>query len=124
MRNAIFIAQVEPHPHDMPAALKQKLAPSDSVRSLAIEQEYHRIRKGPQNQDIDNRLDDWKRIYHRAKEYKIAEVTGNRPVGDFLLAIKPIHPDYASVRLTSLPNALDMFDMVENFRLIMRWGKG
>lgn len=45
--NVTIIQKEEPHPWNIFRALKRRLAPSDETRSLEIEQEYHKLCKGP-----------------------------------------------------------------------------
>lgn len=125
--NAIHIERVEPHPYNILKALKQKLAPSDQARSLDIEQNYHRIIKGPRDQDLEKWLDEWTKIYTLAKEYNIGEVTNtDRPIRDFLLAVQSIDASFTTtymIKLTEAPNTLDLFTIIENFRHIARLKK-
>ena len=76
--NDIFIQKKEPHPWNILQALKQRLAPSDEARNLAIEQRYHNLCKGPETQSIETWLNDWVTTYSDGIEHGIAETTGTR----------------------------------------------
>lgn len=121
--NAIYIKKIERHPYDILVALKKKLAPSDETRSLWIKTEYHNLCKGPRNQGIDEWLDKWLECCDRAKEYGIGELSGNRSIRDFLFAVRKTHPVYADFQLimtASSSNVMDVFDIIENFRQLIR----
>ena len=47
--NTIYVRQTESHPWNLLRDLKQRLAPSSNARSLTIEKDYHRLSKGPSN---------------------------------------------------------------------------
>ena len=84
VHNVTFIQKEEPHPWNHLRALKRRLAPSDDARRLQIEQRYHQLCKGPGTQEIETYLDHWTTTYTEAKECHIGEVTGTRPIRDFL----------------------------------------
>lgn len=124
LNNAVYIQRTEPHPYNILVALKQKLAPSDQARSRSIEQEYQRLIKGPgSNQDPEKWLEEFIRTYALAKDHNIGEVIGDRPIRDFLVAIKSIdHAFYTTymIRLEENPNTLDLFTIAERFQHIFR----
>lgn len=119
---AIFIQKEDTHPWNLLRALKRRLAPSDDARSLEIEQKYIKLRKGPANQDLDKWLDEWCTTYTEVKTYQVAEVSGTRPIRDFLLAIHSKAPTFADTHLMSykIKTEADLLDMIEQFRQYMR----
>ena len=94
--NAILIQKVESHPYNLLVALKQRLAPTDQARSLYLEKQYEKLKKGPCNQDIETWVNDWQRMYTDALIHGLAEVSGDRPIRDFFLAIYSKDPAYAT----------------------------
>lgn len=116
--NVTFIQSEEPHPWDILRALKQRLAPSDQARSLEIKQNYHRLCKGPGSQNVEAWLDEWTLTFTKATEYSIAEVTGSRPVRDFLMAIRTKEPTFANTHFILLKHlqAGNLYEIVEDFR--------
>ena len=78
--NQSFVKKSETHPCDILLTLQKKVSPSDYERLMAIETDYHRIRKGPKNQDVERWLDEWMEVFSDAKIYGLGEVAGNRPL--------------------------------------------
>lgn len=117
--NVPFIQKEEPHPWNLLRALKLRPAPIDEARNLEIEQRYHKLCKGPGNQNVDTWLDGWITTYTEAKEHCIAEATGTRPIRDFLMAARSKEPTFADAHLVlmRLNNiTYDFYDLVEDFR--------
>ncbi|KAG6995781.1 hypothetical protein G7Y79_00042g078860 [Physcia stellaris] len=124
--NLIFIQSVEIHPWTVLRALKARLAPTDSARSLELEQEYNRLIKGPSNrQSIDVWIDDYLKMLALAKQAKIAEVTDSkRAYRDFLQAIDKTASTFAEVYLLQQDNVTNhetqLLTLIETFRHHMR----
>ncbi|KAG7007910.1 hypothetical protein G7Y79_00008g025480 [Physcia stellaris] len=124
--NLSFIQFVEIHPWNVLRALKARLAPTDSARSLELEQQYNRMAKGPSNrQSIDAWLDEYLKMLALAKQTKIAEVTDSkRAYRDFLHAIDKIAPTFAEVQLLQLDTVTDhetqLLTLIETFRQHIR----
>lgn len=121
--NIVHIENVDSHPYEMLRILKKELAPTDQARLYKAEKDYQRICKGPKDHDVDKWLNEWDRIYTRAKELHIAETTGTRPVRDFLLAVRQIDVNFADFHLMNLISSdsdysLDAFDLIRKFRNI------
>lgn len=116
--NVIFIQKEDSHPWNILRALKNRLAPSDEARSLAVEQKYHKLCKGPGTQDLETWINQWSVTFTEAKEIGIGEVTGTRPIRDFLMAIREKEPTFADAHLISLKNkkSEDLFELIEDFR--------
>ena len=51
--NQAYVKRSGTHPYDILLTLQKKASPSDYGRLMAIEADYHRIRKGPKNQDVE-----------------------------------------------------------------------
>ena len=116
--NNIYIRNTESHPWNILRTLKQRLAPSSEAQKLSVEQDYHRLRKGPINQDIIKWVDDWTLTIARAKEVELAEVQGSRPVRDFLLAIDTKYPQFSGSYMMDLEkgNPAEMDTVIDHFR--------
>lgn len=102
--------------------MKKRLAPSFEVCSLEIELKYHRLCKGQGAQNVDTWLDEWVITYKEAKEHDVAEVTGTRPVRDFLMAIRSAELTFADAHLLmrNHSKADDLIELVEDFRQQVR----
>lgn len=118
VQNAVYIQKEDPNPWSMLRALKARLAPTDTVRSMDIEAKYHKLCKGPgsANREIEAWLDDWQATYTDAKFHNIAETVGHRPQRDFLLALGTKEPNFANIHLMNLNDVPDMYELIENFR--------
>ena len=120
--NAILIQNTESHPYDLLVALKQRLAPTDQARSLQLEKRYERLKKGPGGgQNIETWVNEWHQMYIDASLHQLAEVSWDRPIRDFLLAIHSKVPAYS----TSQQNFQDrnprtMDQIIENYRQHLR----
>lgn len=100
------VAYADPDPWSKLVALKQRLRPINESRSLLVEKQYHQLTKGPANQDIDTWLDKWSDMYHDAKRLNLSEVSGERAIWDFFLAIETVDLVYANSR-RELRSAID-----------------
>ena len=121
-QNITLIQKVEPYPWDLLRALKNRLAPSDEARSLEVEQSYHKLCKGPRSQDLETWLDEWVTTYTKAKELGIFEVSGTRPIRDFLMAARHRETSFADVQMARLDEnrSNNLFDLIEKFRQHLR----
>lgn len=107
------------HPSRTPTAF----GTSDEARNLAIEQRYHKLCKGPGTQNLDTWLDDWTTTDAEATEYKIAEVSGSRPIRDIVMAVRSKEPTFADVHFVMIrrkDTTYDFYGLVEDFRQHMR----
>ena len=96
VENAILIQKVKSHTYNLLVALKQRLAPTDQARSLYLEKRYEKLKKGPGNQDIKTWVRDWQQMHTNTLTHGLAEVSGDRPMRDFLLAIYSKGPAYST----------------------------
>ena len=78
--NAVLIQKTEAHPYNLLVALKQRLAPTDSARSLSLEKRYEKLKKGPGGQNVETWVDEWQQMYINASIHKLAEVSGDRRI--------------------------------------------
>ena len=124
--NLSFIQTIEVHPWNVLQALKARLAPSDSARSLELEQQYNRMTRGPTSrQSVDAWLDDYLKMLTLAKQARIAEVTDSkRAYRDFLHAIEKTAPTFAEVYELQLEAVVDhetqLIAIIDTFRHHMR----
>ena len=124
--NLSFIQTIEVHPWNVLRALKARLSPSDSARSLELEQQYNRMTRGPTSrQSIDAWLDDYLKMLTLAKQARIAEVIDSkRAYRDFLHAIEKTAPTFAEVQELQLETIQDheakLISIIDTFRHHMR----
>lgn len=124
--NITYIQKVKVHPWDQLVALKARLAPTNAARSFELEQQYHRLAKGPSNrQNIDQWLDEYMKMYTLGKKASIAECTDERRVyRDFLLSIEKMAPTFAEMRQILAPAIPDhhavLIIAIDDFRQHMR----
>ena len=109
-------------PYQMIKALQKQLAPTDQAREIEVLTRYQTLRKPPTSHGLDKWLQQWERIYTDAKKLSIFEVQKDRPLFDFLAAIKDVNQGFASnyefqihiniKRKETLPT---LFDLIEDF---------
>ncbi|MCJ1265391.1 hypothetical protein MMC22_005268 [Lobaria immixta] len=86
-QNAVLIQKTIAHPYNLLKALKERLAPTDSARYLSLEKSYERLKKGPRARTSKYGWTSGGKMYIDASTNKLAEVSGDCPVRDFLLAV-------------------------------------
>lgn len=124
--NLLPLIQNEPdsHPYTLLQALRTRIAPSDYATELHLEQRYHKlIQAGPKDRSLEGWLQELEEIYTKAKAKNLPEVSGNRPVRDFYLALDKHDTNYATMQLVSLDNSdseTDFFKVVEKYRKYAR----
>ena len=77
---------------------KQRLRPTKQTLSLQVEKRFHLLAKGSANQNVDAWPTEWTDMYHEAKRMDIPEVSGDRAIRDFLLAVESVNPTYGNGR--------------------------
>lgn len=120
--NVTFIQKEEPHLWNILRALKRRFAPSDETRSLEIEQEYHKLCKGPGTWKFESWSDEWTISVIETTGHGITEATGSGPVRDILLAIRTNEPSFADARLVLLKHlgSDGLHVLVKGFRQHLR----
>lgn len=118
--NLFYIQRTSADPYDILVKLKERFAPTTQARQFAIESEYHNLRKGSgRNQDVEKWMDDFIKVYDMATEQKIFEVSGIRPIRDFVLVMQGIKPNMTEVYLMQVnktPENLKFNEVVEDYR--------
>src|ERR1700730_12457486 len=79
--------------------IKKRCTVIDHIREIELGQEYARQKKTPKNKDLNTWVDNWEVLYQKCKTANIADVTQDRPVFDFLTAIRPLAPSFADIWL-------------------------
>ena len=122
VQNATYIQKVDAHPWNLLRALKERLAPSDEARSIEIENKYHKLCKGPGKQDMEIWIEEWQTVYAEGKAYGISEVSGTRPIRDFIMAILIKEAAFANTYLIGLKNRIEeeFYEIVKEFRSYIR----
>jgi hypothetical protein len=101
--------------------IKKRCTVINYIREIELGQEYVK-QKTPKNKDLNTWVDNWEVLYQKCKTANMVEVTQDRPVFDFLLAIRPLAPSFADVwlglyqarklkgeALPELPEVIEMF---------------
>jgi hypothetical protein len=102
--------------------IKKRCTVINYIREIELGQEYAKQKKTPKNKDLNTWVDNWEVLYQKCKTANIVEVARDRPVFDFLLAIRPLAPSFADVwlelyqarklkgeALPELPEVIEMF---------------
>ena len=108
-------------PYDMLVTLKENLAPSTQGRMRDVQKEYQKLCKGPKAQNLEKWTDEWQRIYSTARQMNMLEAVGDRPIYDFVQAVRPLYSGFSDIYThqlnTNLPDTLQMPKVIEQFRL-------
>lgn len=110
-------------PHGMLTTLRDRLAPSDRAREVELAACYQQLKRIPtRSQQINEWLQNWEKVYKEAKAINLPEIQKERPLYDFLAAVKARDPGFAAYQegsltekiqekrsLPSLVNLLDMY---------------
>lgn len=124
-QNFIYIQKAESHSWHQLCVLKARLALTNEARSLRIESRYHKLCERSRNMNSEAWLKNWQVTYTNVKTYVIAEVTGRRPIRDFLMIIansntKTYLITFADNHLMNLTESSTETDMYEKFRAFAR----
>lgn len=117
--NVIHIQRIDPHPWNVLRTLKQRLAPSETVRELTVEQKYRKLCEGPSSvQNISQWIRNWWLMLDDAKGLNIVELRTNRAVRDFILAIRGIYPVFAYHHHPHGPSSgkIESLEVIKKFR--------
>jgi hypothetical protein len=109
-------------PRLMLIEIKRHCTIINHIREIELGQEYAKQKQTPKNKDLNTWINNWEVLYQKCKTANIAEVTQDRPVFDFLAAIRPLAPSFADVwlelyqakklngeALPELPKVVEMF---------------
>lgn len=117
--NLTYILQDCDTPYRKLKALQRRLAPTDRARELELMQQYQDLKKAPRSQGIDKWLQQWEKIYADAVRLDLPDVQRDRPLYDFLQAVKSLDPSFSSANLTYIMRGKEvptLFELVEQFR--------
>ena len=80
----------------MLTALKLRIAPTDKARELEAARQYRELLTVPKSENTDIWLQRWEKVYTEAKKLNLSDVQKDRPLYDFLRAIKSIDSAFSS----------------------------
>jgi len=116
-------------PRLMLIEIKRRCTVIDHIREIELGQEYAKQKKTPKNKDLNTWVDNWEVLYKKCKTANIVEVAQDRPVFDFLTAIRPLAPSFADVWLElyqarklkgeALPELPEVTEMFRNHRRLI-----
>src|SRR5256714_8466395 len=116
-------------PRLMLIEIKKRCTVINHIREIELGQEYAKQKKTPKNKDLNTWVDDWEVLYQKCKTANIIEVAQDRPVFDFLAAIRPLAPSFADVWLElyqarklkgeALPELPEVTEMFRNHRRLV-----
>jgi len=84
-------------PRLMLIEIKKRYTVIDHIREIELGQEYAQQKKTSKNKDLNTWIDNWEVLYQKCKTANIVEVAQDRPVFDFLSAVRPIASSFADV---------------------------
>jgi hypothetical protein len=115
--------------YDMLVALRQKFAPTDKAREFGIVARYRNLCTWKRNQDVDAWLDQWLQDTEELKTLNSPVVQDERPLWDFLNAVRALDHVFSQTQLTSLIRqqskgekiTLTLEELIKEFRDIRRY---
>ena len=69
---------------------------------MELSVKYHSLKKLTKNQPVENWLRDWEKTYNDALALDLLDIKNNRPLYDFLYAVKAIDPTFAIAKLADI----------------------
>jgi hypothetical protein len=121
--NLTYILRNCDTPYAKLKALKRRLAPTDRARELELIHQYNELKKPPTSHGIDKWLQQWEKIYTDALAIKLPDVQKDRPLYDFLQAIKGLDASFSAASLTRIMTGEaipTLYDLIKQFRNIRR----
>jgi hypothetical protein len=116
-------------PRLMLIEIKKRCAVINHIREIELGQEYAKQKQTPKNKDLNTWVDSWEVLYQKCKTAKMVEVAQDRPIFDFLIAIRPLAPSFTDVWLEhyqarklkgeALPELPEVTEMFRNHRRLM-----
>lgn len=114
---------------DMLIALKKRFSPTDESREKEIQDEYFRLKTVPMdkaNTALDVYLDNWDRVYEKARKRDLPDISGKRAHLDFLRSIEYSNESWVAIQREKMDETVppDFHDLVSRFRAYLRDRKG
>ena len=110
---------------DMLIALKKRFSPTDESRNKEIQDEYFRLKTSTlfkANTALDVYLDNWDRVYERARKRDLPEISGKRAHLDFLRSIEQSNEAWVEIQREKMNETVppDFHDLISKFRAYLR----
>ena len=102
--------------------LKKRLSPTTRARQHELVRQYNELKKAPWSQNIEKWLQTWERVYKQCMSQELPDVTGDRPIFDFLTAIRGVDSSYADAQEVHVIDKIEsghtptIFDIIEKYR--------
>ena len=121
---AVYLAEEkDPHPYKLLKRLKSRFAPTNTSRKIEIEAKHKELCRGPDNQNLDRWLDDWRLNYSVGKELDVAEFQKERPIRDFIYSVMGVDKAWGSAHVDEIEKTVtddSLFKLIEKFRTYMK----
>ena len=108
--------------YDTLVALKKRLAPTDQARKIELSIQYANLKNFSKKEPIGQWLGKWEKTYQDAKALDLPEVSGDRSLFDFTLALQQIDESYAAtqefflnIKIKEHQTLPSLYDLVEDF---------
>ena len=85
----------ESNPRLMLIEIKKRCTIINHIREIELGQEYAKQKQTPKNKNLNTWVDNWEVLYRKCKTANTADVAQDRPVFDFLTAIRPLASSFA-----------------------------
>ncbi|KAK3937807.1 hypothetical protein QBC46DRAFT_442435, partial [Diplogelasinospora grovesii] len=108
--------------------LRFRAAPTDYAETQAVTRDYRQIQMISKSTKVEDWLDQWDKVLRNAQRLNLPDVAGDRPVRDFLEAVRPYNPLFTQTwsntldmaQLTAQPFDIDGFGIAQIFRSQLR----
>jgi hypothetical protein len=110
---------------DMLITLKRRFSPTDESREKEIQDEYFQLRTTPMHKAdtaLDVYLDNWDRVYERARKRDLPDVSGKRAHLDFLRVVEFSNEAWVAIQREKIDETVppDFHEFVSRFRAYLR----
>jgi len=114
---------------DMLITLKKRFSPTDESRDKEIQDEYFQLRTIPMfkaDTALDVYLDNWDRVYERARKRDLPDISGKRAHLDFLRSVEQSNEAWVAIQREKMDETVppNFHDLVSRFRAYLRDRKG
>jgi hypothetical protein len=107
--------------------LKNKVAPSNEAREHELATEYQALKTVQNGMNPLDWITAWEILCKEAKQHGLPEVSGDRPVNDFLNAVLGVDKEWATAQIVSIQNKKEkgkflpgLEEITERFRSYLR----
>ncbi len=115
------------NPYDMLVKLKRRFAPTDFAQQEDLLEKWRQLQTLGKRVDVEKWLMNWEVTYDTCISKKVPYIDGNRPVQEFLAAVKGIAPGFTDGIILQMSQntdkSYDLHEIIQSFRYFRRQNK-